>query len=121
MTKRSTAIGLIAVSSALGLPMVGHASVPPTSEPAGTEVVGDASATSAAGPSPVDLSAVCPATIVIQTDWFPESEYGAVYGLLGDDYEIDVDNKIVSASLVTQGEPTGVNIEIRAGGLVFYF
>ena len=116
MTKRSTATGLIAVSSALGLPMVGHASVPPTSEPAGTEVVGDASATSAAGPSPVDLSSVCPATIVIQTDWFPESEYGAVYGLLGDDYEIDVDNKIVSASLVTQGEPTGVNIEIRAGG-----
>ena len=45
---------------------------------------------------PVDLAAVCPETIVIQTDWFPESEYGAVYNLLGDDYEIDVDNKIVS-------------------------
>ncbi len=53
---------------------------------------------------------------MIQTDWFPESEYGAVYNLLGDDYEIDTDNKIVSGSLVSEGQPTGVNIEIRAGG-----
>ena len=53
---------------------------------------------------------------MIQADWFPESEYGAVYGLLGDDYEVDVDNKIVSGSLVSQGQPTGVNVEIRAGG-----
>ena len=59
---------------------------------------------------------MCPETIVIQTDWFPESEYGAVYNLLGDDYEIDTDNKIVSGSLVSEGQPTGVNIEIRAGG-----
>ena len=59
---------------------------------------------------------MCPETIVIQTDWFPESEYGAVYNLLGDDYEIDTDNKIVSGSLVSEGQPTGVDIEIRAGG-----
>jgi hypothetical protein len=64
----------------------------------------------------VDLGAVCPETIVIQTDWFPESEYGAVYNLLGDDYEVDVDNKVVSGSLISAGQPTGVNIEIRAGG-----
>ena len=61
-------------------------------------------------------AAVCPETIVIQTDWFPESEYGAVYNLLGDDYEIDTDNKIVSGSLISEGQPTGVDVEIRAGG-----
>ena len=53
---------------------------------------------------------------MIQTDWFPESEYGAVYNLLADDYEIDVDNKKVSGALISQGRPTGVDIEIRAGG-----
>ena len=65
---------------------------------------------------PVDLAGVCPETIVIQTDWFPESEYGAVYNLLGDDYEVDVDNKMVTGSLISEGQPTGVDIEIRAGG-----
>ena len=59
---------------------------------------------------------MCPETIVIQTDWFPESEYGAVYNLLGDDYEVDVDNKIVSGPLISEGQPTGVDVEIRAGG-----
>ena len=59
---------------------------------------------------------MCPETIVIQTDWFPESEYGAVYNLLGDDYEIDTENKIVTGSLIAEGQPTGVDIEIRAGG-----
>ncbi|MCF8544190.1 MAG: hypothetical protein K9G04_02740, partial [Ilumatobacteraceae bacterium] len=27
----------------------------------------------------VSLADVCPATIVIQTDWFPESEHGGLY------------------------------------------
>ena len=32
-----------------------------------------------------DLSEVCPETIVIQTDWFPEAEHGALYYLIGDE------------------------------------
>jgi hypothetical protein len=114
VTTRSTALSLIAIAGALALPAIGHAtSAPPTTEPAGTS---EPTGTAPDGADAVDLSGVCPETIVIQTDWFPESEYGAVYGLLGDDYEIDVDNKIVSASLVSQGQPTGVDLEIRAGG-----
>jgi len=114
-------IGLLAVASALIVPGVGGATTtPPSSEPtatepaatAGTETAGSAAAEGAA----VDLAGACPETIVIQSDWFPESEYGAVYGLLGDDYEIDVENKIVSGSLWSHGQPTGVDIEIRAGG-----
>ena len=68
------------------------------------------------GGRPVDLSGVCPETIVIQTDWCPEGEYGATYGLLGSDYEVDADNKIVSGPLTRQASPPASNVEIRAGG-----
>lgn len=64
----------------------------------------------------VDLSADCPATIVIQTDWFPESEHGGLYQMLGEDYEVDVDRKVVTGSLTAGGADTGVDLEIRTGG-----
>ncbi len=127
MTPRSTALGLIAIAGALALPAIGQASsVPPTSEPTGTAPAttepaatapsGTATDSSAAPGGAVDLTDVCPDPLIIQTDWFPESEYGAVYGLLGDDYTIDTDNKTVSGSLTAGGQDTGIDIEIRAGG-----
>ena len=65
----------------------------------------------------VDLAAVCPNPIVIQTDWFPEAEHGALYEMVGEGAEIDADNKIVSGPLVQHGGgETGVDIEIRTGG-----
>jgi len=64
----------------------------------------------------VALADVCPATIVVQTDWFPESEHGGIFQLLGDDAVASKDNGAVTGSLVVNGEPTGVNLEIRAGG-----
>jgi hypothetical protein len=104
------AIGLLVVSGGVASPATSLAttpsSTPPSSEPAGSNPAAE----------PVDLSGVCPDPIVIQTDWFPESEHGAVYNLLGDDYEVDVDNKTVSGSLISEGLPTGVGLEIRAGG-----
>jgi hypothetical protein len=63
----------------------------------------------------IDLSA-CPETIAIQTDWFPESEHGALYHLIGGDYTIDTDKKAISGSLVVGGQDTGVAVEVRAGG-----
>jgi hypothetical protein len=65
-----------------------------------------------------DLAAAgCPDTVVVQTDWNPEAEHGGLYQSLGDDYEIDSDNKVVSGTLVDgEGESTGVKLEIRAGG-----
>jgi hypothetical protein len=63
------------------------------------------------------LAGVCPATVVVQTDWFPESEHGALYQMLGEDYSIDSSAKIVSGSLVASGGvDTGVQLEIRSGG-----
>ena len=80
------------------------------------------SAEEAAAPAPsaaagaVDLSADCPATVVIQTDWNPEAEHGAQYALLGSDYTVDEKLKTVSGPLMSKGKSTGVNVEIRAGG-----
>lgn len=65
----------------------------------------------------VALSQACPSPLVIQTDWFPETEHGALYQMLGDDYTIDSDNMIVSGPLVAHDDaPTGIDLEIRAGG-----
>ncbi len=85
-----------------------------TTKAGGTTQASTASSEAAGGA--VDLSEVCPANIVIQTDWFPEAEHGALYELLGDDYEIDAGQKVVTGSLTAGGEDTGVDIEIRAGG-----
>jgi hypothetical protein len=63
------------------------------------------------------LADVCPSPLVIQTDWFPESEHGALYQLVGADPEIDTANKVVTGPLVASGGvDTGIEIEIRAGG-----
>jgi len=73
---------------------------------------GDAVATEGA------LTGVCPDPLIIQTDWWPESEHGAVYNLVGDDYSIDADQKRVSGSLVVDNGAvdTGIDVEVRAGG-----
>ncbi len=63
------------------------------------------------------LSEICPATVAIQTDWFPESEHGALYQMVGADYTVDTAKKVVKGSLVdSAGEDTGVDIEVRTGG-----
>ncbi|MDE0267834.1 MAG: hypothetical protein OXI96_02180 [Acidimicrobiaceae bacterium] len=63
-----------------------------------------------------ELAEVCPNPLVMQTDWFPESEYGALYHLIGDDYTVDVDSKMVSGSMQLNGVDLGINFEIRSGG-----
>ncbi len=62
------------------------------------------------------LSGVCPNPMVIQTDWFPEAEHGALYELIGADYTVDTNNKVVSGSLTAGGVDTGITIEVRTGG-----
>jgi len=69
-----------------------------------------------AGAAPVDLSGICPETVVIQTDWFPESEHGWLYEMVGDDPSIDASALTVTGPLVAGGVDTGVDIQIRTGG-----
>lgn len=66
--------------------------------------------------APGPLAGVCPDPVVVQTDWFPESEYGTYFQLLGDRPTFDTENKRVTAPLVDRGQPTGVTLEIRHGG-----
>jgi hypothetical protein len=62
------------------------------------------------------LQGVCPATVVVQADWEPEAEHGAIYNLIGPGYTIDSRDKRVSGPLVIDGVDTGVDIEVRPGG-----
>jgi len=64
----------------------------------------------------VDLSAACPSPLAIQTDWFPESEHGALYELVGEGYTVDIENKTVTGPLVAGGQETGIDIQVRTGG-----
>ncbi|MCU1659273.1 MAG: hypothetical protein JWO57_3929 [Pseudonocardiales bacterium] len=103
---RRRAVATVAVGSALAL-----------------AVAGCSSAAKSAGPAPsassakYDLKAAgCPATVVIQTDWNPESEHGGQYQLLGPNPSIDSSSKSVTGDLYASGQPTGVKLQIRAGG-----
>jgi hypothetical protein len=78
---------------------------------------GGASTAAAAAKGPrVNLAGVCPATITIQTDWNPEADHGSTYELLGPNPTINTSQKSVTAPLYANGQPTGVKLQIRAGG-----
>jgi hypothetical protein len=78
---------------------------------------GGQAARGTAGPGDaLNLRDVCPATVVIQSSWFPEAEHGAEYQLLGKGYRIDPARKRVTGPLVASGVDTGVQLQIRAGG-----
>ncbi|MET7328219.1 nitrate ABC transporter substrate-binding protein [Nonomuraea sp. NPDC005650] len=80
---------------------------PPQQKPA---AAGDAN-------DPTDLRGVCPATIVVQTQWTPHiTVEGGMYHLLGANPTVDAAKKRVSAPLVVRGKDTGVKLELRAGG-----
>ena len=64
----------------------------------------------------IDLSGVCPAKVILQTDWNPESEHGMLYQLIGPGYEVDTEKVAVRGDLVANGQPTGVQVEVRPGG-----
>jgi hypothetical protein len=82
----------------------------------GDEGGSQASGTTAPTDASVSLAGTCPDTIVVQTDWDPESEYGVYYHMLGPNPDIDTDHKRVTAPLVSGGKDTGVKLEVRLGG-----
>jgi hypothetical protein len=68
-------------------------------------------------PNPLDLRGICPDPVVVQTPWVPQAEHGALYQLLGSGHTVDAAHKRVTGPLVAHGgKPTGVRIELRAGG-----
>lgn len=107
MSKRNATIGS-AIALGISISLLGACG---SSEPASTD-----STVPAVSANGISLADVCPATVVVQTDWFPESEHGGIYHLMGDDAIASKDTGAVTGSLVVNGEPTGVKLEIRAGG-----
>jgi hypothetical protein len=115
MNRRSPAAAAAVLSAALVLTACGGGSTD-TSAPSGG---GGTAAGVAAAPAggPLDLKAAgCPDTVVMQQDWQPEAEHGAMYALVGPDKTVDANAKSVKGSLVAQGVDTGVDIEVRPGG-----
>lgn len=70
----------------------------------------------AAGSPAGSLRDVCPATVVVQTNWWPQAEYGGIYRMLGEETEIDSAAKKVSGPLMSGEYDTGVRLEVRSGG-----
>jgi hypothetical protein len=70
----------------------------------------------AASSSAIDLAGVCPSTIIVQTDWYPESDDFIPYELAGPNGTVNTSNKSYTAELLANGKDTGVQIQVRAGG-----
>ena len=91
---------------------------PSTDAPAAEPVTDDAPAptTTAVPVVEGELAGVCPSPLVVQTDWFPEAEHGALYELIGEGYEIDKNNLVTRGPMVLGGTDLGIEWEVRAGG-----
>jgi hypothetical protein len=93
------------VTLGFGLAACSTGSAPASPEPAAPAASGD-----------LDLSGVCNDTISIQLQWQPQSDMGALFQLLGDDYSTDSSQKSVTGSLIAGGEDTGVDLRLLSGG-----
>ncbi|GAA1698135.1 nitrate ABC transporter substrate-binding protein [Mycolicibacterium murale] len=67
-------------------------------------------------PEAQSLADVCPANVGIQLQWQPQSDMGAVFGLLGPGYQVDTEDKSVTGPLVAAGKDTGVDLTLKSGG-----
>ena len=77
---------------------------------------GQAVSRTAASGDALSLRDVCPATVVVQSSWYPQVEHAALYQLLGAGSKVDANRKAVTGPLVASGVDTGVKLSIRAGG-----
>jgi hypothetical protein len=117
MHSRIRLTALASVASALALAVSACGSSSSSSSSSSAAATSSAAGTSAASSGPkVNLAGVCPSTIVAQTDWNPEADHGALYQMLGPNPTINKSKKSVTSELYANGQPTGVKLEIRAGG-----
>ena len=87
-----------------------------SSTSAASSSTGSYAASSETKGAKVNLAGVCPSTITIQTDWNPEGDHGSTYEMLGPNPTINTSQKSVTSDLYANGQPTGVKLQIRAGG-----
>jgi hypothetical protein len=113
---RLTATAAAMSALALAVSACGSSSSPTTSSPAAAASTPAATTATTTAGTAVNLSGVCPSTIVAQTDWNPEADHGQLYQMLGPNPQINSGQKSVTADLYSGGHPTGVKLQIRAGG-----
>lgn len=115
--RRSHKLLAISLASALALAACGDdETTESTTAPSAAETT--TATESTGGEAGGSLAGVCPETVVVQTDWMPEAEHGFLYNLVGDGYTMDADKAYVTGPLVDgSGADTGVDIQIRSGGL----
>lgn len=82
----------------------------------GSDAGEDAAADLEPAPAAQRLDEVCPATVVVQLQWQPQSDMGALFELLGPGYSVDAGDRSVTGPLVADGRDTGVRLTLRAGG-----
>ncbi|MFB8008707.1 ABC transporter substrate-binding protein [Nocardia sp. NPDC056000] len=103
-----TSARLTGIVAALGIAVAASLTACSSDTPAPTAFDGPIGA--------VNLREVCPATVVVQSGWNPEAEFGFLYNLISAHPSIDAGRKATTGPLFAHGEYTGVNLEIRAGG-----
>ena len=67
-------------------------------------------------PDAQQLANVCPSDVGIQLQWQPQSDMGAVFGMLGPGYHVNTAEKSVTGPLVAGGKDTGVDLTLKSGG-----
>ncbi len=82
----------------------------------GTSSSVSSSSTTGASSSAISLAGICPSTVVVQTDWYPEADDFIPYQLAASNGTVDTSTKSYTAELLASGKNTGVKIQVRAGG-----
>ncbi|MFC0036783.1 nitrate ABC transporter substrate-binding protein [Actinomadura rayongensis] len=62
------------------------------------------------------LGDVCGKNVVVQLQWQPQADMGALFSLLGPGYKVDTRTHSVTGPLVVDGKDTGTRLTLRAGG-----
>lgn len=112
----SVPVALALVMAACGSDEDSSSSSDATESTEATEATEDSSGGDGGATAEGALVDVCPDPMVIQTDWFPEAEHGALYEMVGEGYTVDIEKKTVTGALVAGGVDTGIAIEVRTGG-----
>ncbi len=122
----AVAVGLVGIVGLAAVALLGggdsqtETDAPAAAPPATTAPTTTAPTTTVASittdDASMNLSGVCPDPLVVQTDWFPEAEHGALYELVGANYFVDAENKVVRGPMTLDGQDLGIDWEVRTGG-----
>ena len=97
-------LAIAVVAFGIGVLVVSRRSSAPTSAPPARPARPTTRPPEPTADGAVDLASVCPSPLVIQTDWFPEAEHGALYEMVGDGYTVDTENLTRNVVCVRRGQ-----------------